>query len=230
TFERLLLARDSGDLAAERAALEALLAREKPRPELAPLRAELAVVMLKQNALADARKQLDVVGFRQLAPLVAAVMDANDGKRDAAARALAQMTSPVARGDAGILLWQLGRTSEARPHLAAALKAHPDWSEVMLVSGEIAIGEKRYNDAIELLSPLKCESPICARAKQLIAYARAALAAAEGEATAPEPTAAEPRRTVVVFLPDDQKLAESMFATLNTLCVPLQPELFRPAD
>jgi tetratricopeptide (TPR) repeat protein len=230
TFQRLLLARDSGDLAAERAALETLLAREKPRPELAPLRAELAVVMLKQNALADARKQLDVVGFRQLAPLVAAVMDANDGKRDAAARALAQMTSPVARGDAGILLWQLGRASEARPHLAAALKAHPDWSEVVLASGEIAIAEKRYNDAIELLSPLKCESPICARAKQLIAYARAALAPAEVETTQPEPTAAEPRRMVVVFLPDDQKLAESMFATLNTLGVPLQPELFRRAD
>src|SRR5207244_3569972 len=65
TFERVLLARDSGDLAGERAALEALLAREKPRPELAPLRAELAVVLLKQNALGEARKQLDAVGFRQ---------------------------------------------------------------------------------------------------------------------------------------------------------------------
>src|SRR5207244_4902905 len=129
--------------------------------------------------------------------------DANDGKRDAAARALAQMTSPVARGDAGILLWQLGRTSEAKPHLAFALKTHPNWSEVALASGEIAVAEKRYNDAIELLSPLKCESSICARAHQLVKFARAAVAPPENETAQPEPTAPEPRRTVVVFLPDD---------------------------
>jgi tetratricopeptide (TPR) repeat protein len=230
SFQRLLIAREGGDLAAERTELEAILAREKPRPELAPLRAELAVVLLKQNALAEARKQLDVVGFRQLAPLVAAVMDANDGKREAAARALAQMPSPVARGDAGILLWQLGRSSEAKQHLATALKAYPDWPEVALASGEIAIAEKRYDDAVELLSPLKCDSAVCARARQLVTFARAALAPPEVEQPAPEPTAPDPRRTVVVFLPDDQKLAESMFATLNGIGAGLQPELFRRAD
>jgi tetratricopeptide (TPR) repeat protein len=225
-FERVLLTRDSGDLAAERTALEALLAREKPRPDLAPLRAELAVVLLKQNAPAEARKQLDPVGFRQLAPVVAAILDANEGKRDAAARSLAQLSSPIARGDAGILLWQLGRSAEAKPHLAAALRALPDWHEAALVSGEIAVAEKRYGDAVELLSPLKCESAICTRAKQLVTYARAALASVETETAQPEPTSAEPRPVVVVFLPDDQKLAESMFSALNKFSV----ELFRRAE
>jgi tetratricopeptide (TPR) repeat protein len=229
-LERVLLARDAGDLPGERAALEALLARERPRSDLAPLRAELAAVLLKQNEPENARKQLDVVGFRQLAPIAAAVLDARDGKRDAAARALAQMTSPIARGDAGILLWQLGRVAEAKPHLAAARQELPDWTEVTLVTGEIAVAEKRYDDAIDLLSPLRCDSAVCARAKQLVAYARAAVAPLEQPAAELEPTADEPRRTVVVYLPDDRKLAESMPAVLSGLPIPLQPELFRRAE
>ena len=229
-LERVLLARDAGDLAGERTALEALLARERPRPDLAPLRAELAAVMLRQNDLENARKQLDVVGFRQLAPIAAAVLDAREGKRDAAARALAQLPSPVARGDAGILLWQLGRAAEAKPHLAAARQALPEWTEVTLASGEIAVAEKRYDDAIDLLSPLKCDSSVCARAKQLVTYARAAIAPLEQPAAEPEPTSDEPRRTVVIFLPDERKLAESMPAVLGGLPIPLQPELFRRAD
>jgi len=235
-LERVLLAREQGDLTSERIALEALLERERSRAELAPLRAELAVVLLKQHAFTDARKQLDAVGFRQLAPIVAAVLDANEGKRDAAARALVQLTSPIARGDAGILLWQLGRAAEAKPHLAAARQEISDWNEVLLVSGEIAIAEKRYDDAVELLAPLRCDLPVCARAKQLVAYARLALAPVEPEpvTAAPEPTSADPRRTVVVFLPDEQKVAESLFATLTGLSsssgVPLQPEFFRRAD
>jgi tetratricopeptide (TPR) repeat protein len=229
-LERVLLAREAGDLAAERIALEALLAREKPRSDLAPLRAELAAVMLKQSDLENARKQLDAVGFRQLAPVAAAVLDAREGKRDAAARALAQLSSPIARGDAGILLWQLGRAAEAKPHLSAARQALPDWNEVTLAAGEIAVAEKRYDDTVDLLSPLKCDSPVCARAKQLVAYARAALAPLEQPAAEPEPTADEPRRTVVIFLPDDRKLAESLPAMLSSLPIPLQPELFRRAD
>jgi tetratricopeptide (TPR) repeat protein len=232
-LERVLLARELGDLDSERIALEALLAREPPRPALAPLRAELAVVLLKQNRLTDARRHLDPIGFRQLAPIVAAVFDANEGKRDAAARVLTQLSSPIARGDAGILLWQLGRASEAKPHLAAALREMPAWAEVALVSGEIAVAEKRYEDAVELLSPLRCDSAVCARAKQLVAYARLALAPAEPEApavAAPEPTSDQSRRGVVVFLPDEQKVAESLFASINNFGIPLQPEFFRRAD
>ncbi|MEA2235442.1 MAG: hypothetical protein QOC81_166 [Thermoanaerobaculia bacterium] len=154
-LERALTARDANDLATERAALEALLARE---PGRAALRSELAIVSARQNPNAATLRALHVT-----TPEVNAVLDALDGKRDAAARTLAQSASPVARGDAGILLWQLGRNSDATPHLAAAHKAFGDWSEVSLAAGEVALAEKRYDDAAELLSAIRCDVPLAPR-------------------------------------------------------------------
>src|SRR5207302_4069382 len=90
---------------------------------------------------------------------VTAVLEALDGKRESAARTLAQSASPVARGDAGILLWQLGRNNEAFPHLAAAHKALGDWNEVSLAAGEAALADKRYDDAAELLTAIRCDAP-----------------------------------------------------------------------
>ena len=104
-LERALVARDAGDLAAERAALEAL-------PDRPALRAELAVVNLRQSPNAANLRALHVT-----TPEVTAVLDALDGKRDAAAKSLAQSASPIARGDAGILFWQLGMLNDAKPHL-----------------------------------------------------------------------------------------------------------------
>jgi tetratricopeptide (TPR) repeat protein len=156
TLERALVARDANDLATERAALETLLARE---PSRTSLRTELAIVSARQNPGAQTLRALHIT-----TPEVAAVLDALDGKRDAAARALSQSTAPVARGDAGILLWQLGRGSEATPHLAAAHKAFGDWSEVTLAAGEVALAEKRYDDAAELLSAFRCDAPLAQRA------------------------------------------------------------------
>src|ERR1019366_711908 len=89
-------ARDSNDLTTERAALEALLSHD---PGRAQLRAELNVVIARQNPSASTLRVLHVNNTE-----VNAVLDALDGKRDAAAATLALSASPIARGDAGILL------------------------------------------------------------------------------------------------------------------------------
>jgi len=330
TLERGLVARDANDLSAERAALEAL-------PDHPQLRAELAVVALRESPSAATLRALHVIS-----PEVTAVLDALDGKRDAAARSLAQSPSPIARGDAGLLFWHLGLPNEAKPHLAAAHKAFADWNEVTLASGEIALVEKRFDDAAELLSSIRCDaSPAlgrnlngpalelalgvivdtCGRAKTSLANAlllqaadeldravkrqdeaaarrvrqladRAAsldqrrqslalflrgtadlVAGADASARetlaraighdlpspieamakknlqiaqtpketpqAEEATASQPRRTVVVFLPDtpaetEKKLAEAATAIVGSLAsassLPLTTELFRRAD
>ena len=150
TLERLLVARDANDLVTERAMLEALLARE---PGRVPLRTELAIVNARQNPSTATLRALHVTNAD-----VNAVLDAMDGKRDAAARTLALSTSPLLRGDAGILLWQLGRNSEAGPHLTAAHKAIAGWNEVSLAGAEVALAEKRFDDAAELLAAIHCDA------------------------------------------------------------------------
>jgi len=185
-LERALVARDAGDLAAERAALEAL-------PDRPALRAELAVVNARQNPNAANLRALHVT-----TPEVVAVLDAFDGKREAAAKSLAQSASPIARGDAGILFWQLGMLNDAKTHLALVHKAFADWSEVSLAAAEVAIGERRYDDAAELFDSIRCsgdgwgrrtasvleltlgsQSDVCGRAKKSIAIALLAQAADE---------------------------------------------------
>jgi len=178
TLERALVARDAGDLAGERAALEAL-------PDRPALRSELAIINVRQNPNAANLRALKITS-----PEVNALFDALDGKREAAAKTLAQSASPIARGDAGLLFWQLGSLADAKPHLAAAQKAFADWSAVGLAAGEVALGEKRYDDAVEILSSTRCdanvwgktgaqpleltlgpEADVCARAKKSLAVA-----------------------------------------------------------
>jgi tetratricopeptide (TPR) repeat protein/ABC-type phosphate/phosphonate transport system substrate-binding protein len=185
-LEHALVARDAGDLAAERAALEAL-------PDRPALRAELAVVNLRQNPNAANLRALHVTASE-----VTAVLDALDGKGDSAAKSLAQSASPLARGDAGILFWQLGMLSEAKLHLGIAHKAFADWSEVSLAAAEMAIGERRYDDAAALLDAIRCNADVwgrrpgqtleltlgsaadvCGRAKKSLAIALLAQAADE---------------------------------------------------
>ena len=230
-FERTLLARDAGDLTQERALSEELLRREPNKPELWPLRANLVSILLRQNNIADARKQLDsviatapanqaqsVATLRTLRALlnardgkldeaqrdaggtksaVAAIIDALAGRRDAAVRALQELTSdPDARADLGLLLWQLGRGSEAKPHLAASTES---WNDVRVANGELALIDKNYERAIELLAaPCTATPPAfavagdallatvgssepCARAKQSLATALLAAAAEDLE-------------------------------------------------
>jgi len=185
-LERALVARDAGDLAEERTALEAL-------PDRPALRSELAVINLRQSPNAANLRALHVT-----TPEVTAVLDALDGKRDVAAKSLAQSASPIARGDAGILFWQLGMFSDAKPHLGAAHKAFADWSEVSLTAAEVAIAERRYDDAVELLDSIRCngamwghrtgtsldltlgsEADVCGRAKKSLALALLAQSADE---------------------------------------------------
>jgi tetratricopeptide (TPR) repeat protein len=185
-LEQALVARGAGDLAAERTALEAL-------PDRPVLRAELAVINLLQTPNATNLRALRVATAD-----VTSVLDALDGKRDAAAKSLAQSTSPIARGDAGILFWQLGMFSEAKPHLGVAHKAFADWSEVSLAAAEVAINDHRYDDATELLDSVRCngatwarrngtsldltlgaDADVCSRAKKSLATALLAQAADE---------------------------------------------------
>jgi tetratricopeptide (TPR) repeat protein len=200
-LERALVARDAGDLDAERAALEAL-------PERPALRAEFAVVNLRQSPNAANLRALRVT-----TPEVTAVLDALDGKRDVAAKSLAQSASPIARGDAGILFWQLGMLTDAKPHLAMAHKAFADWSEVSLAAAEVAISERRYDDAAELLDSVRCngeawghraasvlelalgsQADVCGRAKKSLAIALLAQAADELDRAAKRQDEAAARR------------------------------------
>jgi hypothetical protein len=200
-LERALVARDAGDLVAERAALEAL-------PDRSALRAELALVNVRQNPNAANLRALHATASE-----VTAVLDALDGKRDAAAKSLAQSASPIARGDAGILFWQLGRSDDAKPHLGAAHKAFADWNEVSLAAAEVAISERRYDDAAELLDAIRCnggawgrragasldltlgsDADICGRAKKSLAVALLAQAADELDRAAKRQDDATARR------------------------------------
>lgn len=151
TLERALVARDANDLAGERAALEAL-------PDRPALRAELAVVNVRQNPNAANLRALHVTS-----PDVAAVLDALDGNREGAAKSLAKSASPIGRGDAGLLYWQLAMPNDAKPHLAAAHQAFADWNEVALAAGEIALSEKHYDNAEELLASIHCGASVVGR-------------------------------------------------------------------
>lgn len=178
TYERFVAAREADDLAAERTALETLMTRGATDA----MRAEHALILMRQGDIAGAQAEIALApGARALLPPFAvAILDASSGKRDIAARSLARITSPVARGDAGLLLWQLGRDDEARPHLAAAHAALPDWNEVTLALGEIALNARRFDDAIDLLSSAKCgNDDLCARQKRALTSALLGQAANE---------------------------------------------------
>jgi tetratricopeptide (TPR) repeat protein len=144
-LERVLAARDADDLAEERAAIES------SRTDLAPLRAELVVVLLRQNAIEDARRALAATKDPSLDG-VRAALEGRSEARDASA-------SPTGRGNSGLLLWQRGRMADARPHLVVAHNALPDWNEVTIALAEVALTDRRFADAANLLTSAKCESP-----------------------------------------------------------------------
>ncbi|HVR38064.1 MAG TPA: tetratricopeptide repeat protein [Thermoanaerobaculia bacterium] len=198
-FERVLLARDANDAAAERATLEELLRHDPNRADLWPLRAELAFLLVRLGTPADAKKQIDTV--IATAPLtqsdvvsalraVRALLVAREGKIADAAKALQDRTDPIARGNLGLMLWQLGRGAEAKPHLIMAQAMGPAWTDVTLAAGEIALSERDYDRAVDLLAAAaRCDANLepdlfelsatsnCNRAKQSLGIALLAQAA-----------------------------------------------------
>ncbi len=144
-LERVLAARDADDLAEERAAIES------SRADLPSLRAELVVVLLRQNAIEDARRALGGTKDPSL-DRVRAALEGRSEARDVS-------VLPIGRGNSGLLLWQQGRMSDARPHLVAAHNAWPDWNEVTIALAEVALADRRFDDAANLLASAKCDSP-----------------------------------------------------------------------
>src|SRR5205085_4847081 len=142
---RALLARDTNDLPREQAALEALVAKNA-RPEF---RFALGVNLARQGRFDEAQKYL--AGTKNL--LMAAIKRDVKELQDFAA-------DPMARGDLGLVLWQTNRADEARPHLAAALTAIPNWSELALALGDIAYNARDYARAYEMLNTAEknCDS------------------------------------------------------------------------
>jgi tetratricopeptide (TPR) repeat protein len=186
-LERVLLARVVQDDAAERRALDELLARDR-RPELWPLRAERFLLALRQEAVPDAPRELagliagappaNAASLRALralllahagsfdearrdagaGTLLAAAIDALTARRDEAVRNLTlQSNSAVAKGNLGIVLWQQNRLADARAPLLEAARAFPDWYEVRLALGESYLASRDWDEAAEAL--VKCEVP-----------------------------------------------------------------------
>ncbi|HWW60603.1 MAG TPA: tetratricopeptide repeat protein, partial [Thermoanaerobaculia bacterium] len=188
-YERLLVARDA---AQERALLEDILRRDT-RAELWPLRAQLALLLVR-GASADARKQLEAAiatAPQTQAETVTALREARalllarEGKLADAAKALQDFPADaLAQGNLGLILWQLGRANDAKPHLVAAQATGPAWSDITLAAGEIALAERNYDRAADLLGvAARCEAhpeadifelgagDNCNRAKQSLAIA-----------------------------------------------------------
>jgi len=166
-LEAVLVARDAGDLARERALLEQLITI---KPEV-PLRRELISILLRQTAYDDALRHLDAAPQPDLATMrraLQALKEANAGNRDNAIKQLTGIDDPVSRGDLGLLLWQADRESEAKPHLTAAHAAKPDWFEVTLALGEITNDVDLLSNAVSRCGD---QQALCARAKQDLGYA-----------------------------------------------------------
>lgn len=141
--ERVLAAREADDLSEERAAIDAA-------GDIPQLRAERVVVLLRQNAIDEARRALATTKD----PALDRVRAALEGRNEA----LDTSPSPIGRGNSGLLLWQQGRTNDAKPHLVAAHAGLPDWSEVTVALAEIDLAERRFDEAANLLGSVKCDA------------------------------------------------------------------------
>ena len=172
-LESALVARDAGDITRERTLLEQIVAS---KPEV-PLRRELISVLLRQAAYEEALRQIEAAPQPDLVTMrraLQALKDANTGNRDSAIKQLSGIDDPISRGNLGLLLWIAGRDADAKPHLAAARAAKPDWFEVSLAYGEITKDIDILGAAVS-----RCEQQeLCTRAKQDLAYALLSEAAA----------------------------------------------------
>lgn len=130
------------DAAAEKAAYEGFFAAHG---ESWQARANYAYLLLHEGDASGAAKQFE---------LASAAADAQAKPRlDAARAALAGTNAgtyePVVRGNLGLSLWLDGKANDAKPHLAAALQALPQWNAVAIALGAIAMQEGNYALAVQ---------------------------------------------------------------------------------
>ena len=206
-LELAALARSQGRTDDEKTLYEDLLRADSTRPELWPVRLNLALLLLRQGATTDARSQLEALtrlqgadkrrgpgpderkliatidglllaldsdlpaGRKRLRAVLAedanfasaadvlAVIDALADPADTT-EALTESydrlrdgaLATIARANLGQALWLAGRSGDAHEHLEAAATAYPRWLSVRAALGDIALVEKRYNDAIAHLT------------------------------------------------------------------------------
>ncbi len=218
-LELAVLARSQGRTADEKALYEELLDAGAGKPELWPVRLNLALLLLRQGATAEARPHLEALAGlegtestqgkglpalsrlspsggtneRKLIATVYGLLLALDGDLPAARQRLRAVLEEdgdfaaaddvqavleaqndpatavealaasygrrqggaletTARANFGQALWLAGRSGDAREHLEAAAAAYPEWLSVQAALGDVALAEKRYDDAITSLA------------------------------------------------------------------------------
>src|SRR5207253_3213532 len=120
----------------------------KLRPRLEAARATLA-------AIGGDPHGLEATGGSALAALRIANGDA--AAAVALLQPLAARGDPATRGNYGVALWLAGRNEEAKPYLAAAAQAIPQWTAPQIALGAIALAEKNYNAAIPRLEACRAK-------------------------------------------------------------------------
>ena len=193
----VMLLMRQGEIAEARKQLEALLAGAPPAdPQtLSSLRTVRALLLASEGKIGEAERD-------QPAGALAGVLEGLAGRHAVAVRILGQVPqNTLTRGNLGLAQWQLGRTKDALVNLNAAAAAHPQWVDVGVAAGELALAERKYDRAVELLErAIRCETPnaaliaggmleasfggsgdICDRGKQVLALAFLGQAAEEVE-------------------------------------------------
>ncbi len=193
----VMLLMRQGEIAEARLHLDALLATNPPADAqtLNSLRTVRALLLASEGKTGEAERD-------QPAGALAGVLEGLAGRHAIAARILGQVPqNPLTRGNLGLALWQLGRNKDALAHVNAAVAAHPEWIDVAVVAGELALAERKYDRAAELLDRAsRCEprggavmnagrleasfggsEDICNRAKQVLGVALLGQAAEEVE-------------------------------------------------
>ncbi|MEM7582287.1 MAG: tetratricopeptide repeat protein [Acidobacteriota bacterium] len=176
-----------GALSEAKLHLDALTRRPKRQATVAPGAQELKLIATIQGLLdaleGDSRKGRGRIaevlandpGFAAAAD-IAAVLDAvtEDGANredlvstmsGTLARSIGRTVSAAAAANLGQVLWLEGRDADASPHLDGAAEAYPQWLSVRVALGAIALGERRYADA---MAELEAAGELCASPTQWV--------------------------------------------------------------
>src|SRR5688572_11026324 len=139
----VMLLMRQGEIAEARRQLDALLASAPPAdPQtLSSLRTVRALLLASEGKIGDAERD-------QPAGALAGVLEGLAGRHAVAARILGQVPqNTLTRGNLGLAQWQLGRSKDALANLNAAAAAHPEWIDVGVAAGELALAERKIGRA-----------------------------------------------------------------------------------